>query len=112
MVTRYERGRSAEYRAVNELKEEGYEAVRVAGSHGQSDVIAWNDDHYRHIQVKTFIGPKPPNYTKEILKLAQIRLPSGIAQREFWMRRIGGLGWHQRLLVWNDSEGVVVWGEL
>ena len=46
-MTNYQRGRSAEYKAVKELQAAGYIATRSAGSHGLWDVMAVNKNGVR-----------------------------------------------------------------
>lgn len=91
MTTKYERGRDAEYRTINELRADGYDAVRTAGSHGAADVIAWNGVHVRFIQCKTWVS-RVGDYRADIQKLEDMRLPPG-SQCELWARQIGQRGW-------------------
>ena len=91
MSTKYERGRDAEYRTINELRANGYDAVRTAGSHGAADVIAWNGEHIRFVQCKTWLN-REGDYTADIQKLMDMRLPPG-SQSELWARRVGQRGW-------------------
>lgn len=48
----YAAGRRAEYKCIEHLREEGWPAVRTAGSHGPFDVVAWSGKHILLIQVK------------------------------------------------------------
>jgi len=50
--TPYEAGRRAEYAAIAQLRIEGYQAVRTAGSHGPFDIVAWKDRDLLFVQVK------------------------------------------------------------
>ena len=52
MPTPYERGRSAEYSTIEELRHQGFSAQRTAGSKGPFDIIAWDADAVLLIQVK------------------------------------------------------------
>lgn len=97
MSTKYERGRGAEYRVINELKANGYDAVRTAGSHGAADVVAWNEDHVRFIQCKTWVT-RVGDYKDDIKKLEDMRLPPG-SQCELWARQIGQRGWSVQTVV-------------
>ena len=94
MSTSYERGRGAEYRAINELKADGYEAVRTAGSHGKADVIAWNDNLIRFIQCKTWIS-RLGDYSHDVEALEKMILPPG-SQCELWIRQIHRHGWTEK----------------
>jgi Holliday junction resolvase len=46
-----------EYEAVEELRAQGYEAQRTAGSHSPFDIVAWDSDTITFIQVKRVDGP-------------------------------------------------------
>lgn len=48
----YRRGRAYEYRVVKMLEATGFTATRTAGSHGCFDVMAFNGQQLRLIQVK------------------------------------------------------------
>jgi Holliday junction resolvase len=97
MSTKYERGRDAEYRTINELRANGYDAVRTAGSHGAADVIAWNGVHIRFIQCKTWLT-RVGDYKADIQKLMEMRLPPG-SQCELWARQVGQRGWAVQTVV-------------
>jgi len=51
-MNNYVKGRSYEYRTMKILEAEGYVCIRAAGSHGNYDVIAYNHEHVKFIQVK------------------------------------------------------------
>lgn len=89
-MTNYTRGRTTEYKAVNELKKLGYQATRTAGSHSPFDVIAWNNQEIRFIQLKrTKTHP-----TKQLIENAKkkMSLPNlPCVFRELW--------------IWKDHEG-------
>ena len=53
----YRRGARMEYKAIEDLRSEGFDAQRVAGSHGPFDIIAWNASTVRLIQVKYTSDP-------------------------------------------------------
>ena len=48
----YIRGRALEYKILNDLKAQGYEGLRSAGSHSPVDVIVWNENSTFLIQCK------------------------------------------------------------
>lgn len=52
-MTDYSRSVYCERLAVRDLRVDGYEALRSAGSHPVVDVIAWNNTTTRFIQVKS-----------------------------------------------------------
>jgi len=91
MNKNYRRGYEIERKAVKELKELGYNAVRTAGSHSPFDVIAWNEDQVRFIQIKRSKKYKDPSKTT-IKKLMQEKTPY-TASKEIW--------------VWVDRKGFV-----
>jgi Holliday junction resolvase len=72
------KGRRAEHRARNILRDAGYQVTRAAGSKGPADLIAWNTAAIRFISVKRgtvylssverealMLGAFPPNSTVE-----------------------------------------------
>lgn len=72
------KGRRAEHRARDILRNAGYEVTRAAGSKGPADLIAWNSTSIRFISVKCatqylsgierealMLGPWPPNSSVE-----------------------------------------------
>lgn len=86
----YRRGYLAELRAVEELRGEGYLALRVAGSRGPFDIVALGEE-VRFIQVKR----AKPGKEKDALAEARreiAALPGGF-RREVW--------------VWVDRRGFV-----
>jgi len=54
-VSSYRRGRDLEYLCVRELRKAGWRGQRTAGSHSPFDVIAWNRQGIRLIQVKRLV---------------------------------------------------------
>lgn len=97
MATRYESGRSSEYKVQNELEAEGYCTTRAAGSKGKVDVIAWNATDIRFIQVKTFLT-KVGSYAADIRALEAMTFPTG-STVELWVRKRGQRGWlHKHVL--------------
>ena len=48
----YQRGARMEHQAVEDLRAQGFEAQRTAGSHSPFDVVAWKETGVRLIQVK------------------------------------------------------------
>jgi Holliday junction resolvase len=97
-TTRYARGRDAEYRIRKELEAQGYQTIRTAGSHGWSDVIAWNENETRFIQSKTWSTKYKPSYTNERRKLEKIVLPPE-ATAELWIRKMRQKGWADQIVV-------------
>ena len=84
MTTNYEKGRAAEYKAMHQLRADGYAVLRTAGSHGMYDVIAWNPDTVRFIQIKRDCKP-----TKgELAALEAAHVPDGCT-KELWTYTTG-----------------------
>ena len=42
--SRYVAGRAFEYKVAKQLKEEGWQVIRAAGSHGPYDLVAWSPE--------------------------------------------------------------------
>jgi len=75
----YDRGRTLEYRTIKNFEDMGCTAIRSAGSHGLTDVIAWNRRCFWLVQIKSGSArmtpadierfremPAPPNAIKQI----------------------------------------------
>lgn len=84
-MTNYTNGRRAEYLARTALLMAGYNVLRAAGSKGPVDLIAWNDQTTRFIQVKKGKGAARP---AEIDALRKLSLPP-LASVELWVRLRG-----------------------
>ena len=82
------RGIQTEREAQKELESLGYSAVRSRGSFGAFDVIAWNKDVVRFVQVKREKAKwnKRTSYKKVIEELEKIELPCNTT-KELWVRR-------------------------
>ena len=88
-MTNYRRGYDIERKIVNQLKKEGYVAVRTAGSHSLFDVIAINEDEILLIQAKrTKTGYI--NADENVHKFADMEVPKGVLKR---------------LWIWEDRKG-------
>ncbi len=70
-MSHYSKGRQYEYRTIKSLKDQGFNCIRSAGSHGPFDIVAWNEDVIYFIQVK--VGVKPTR--KEIDEILNIPVP-------------------------------------
>lgn len=89
-MTNYQRGRKAEYKVVEVLKKQGYEAFRTAGSKGPFDVMGLNDREVILVQVKR--GRKKRSTRDARALLAALPTPPGV-KKEIW--------------VWVDRQGFV-----
>lgn len=90
-MANYQRGYRAELAAVTELKQEGYQALRAAGSKGPFDLIAWNAETVRFVQVKR-VRNGNNGLAKAARELEAVPVPP-YARKELW--------------VWRDREGFV-----
>ena len=63
--SRYDRGRAYEYKVMRKLREEGFYAIRSAGSHGYFDII----------------GIKPPQSTVEKGQIRVIQCKTGKSKK-------------------------------
>lgn len=102
--TSYERGRAAEYKTQADLEKIGFVTLRTSGSHGAMDVLAWNADLLRFIQVKTYLN-KRASYAKDVRELEDMIVPPN-STKELWVRKIGQRGWETQLLV--GTTGVLI----
>jgi Holliday junction resolvase len=80
----YIRGYKAEILAMAMLEEQGYECCRAAGSHGRFDLIAWNTEHIRFIQIKSEKIPTNNTYSAERKRMAESKLPPH-GRMELWV---------------------------
>jgi len=94
----YQRGYTLELKAVKELREAGYIAVRTAGSRGPFDIIALGPSGVRLIQVKRVSRQSFVTLLKEAKKeLEQVPSLYGVS-REVWFWE-AGKGWVVKELV-------------
>lgn len=84
-MTRYTSGRRAEWLARDELTVGGYTVVRAAGSKGKVDLVAWNYECVRFIQIKKGTG-RVTNDEFEALHSFDIPEHSTV---EVWKRKDG-----------------------
>lgn len=89
--TNYERGVEIERKAIQQLEQVGYIALRSAGSHSSFDVVAINPNGIRLIQCKRE-KDKLGKWDLLLEQLSEIKVPFN-ATKELW--------------VWVDREGWV-----
>jgi predicted RNA binding protein YcfA (HicA-like mRNA interferase family) len=82
--TNYEKGRAAEYKAIRQLRDDGYAVLRTAGSHGMYDVVAWNRHEVLFIQIKRDCKPT----RGELAALEAAHVPAGCS-KELWTYTTG-----------------------
>lgn len=80
------RGYRAERKAREALEGEGYTVVRSAASKGPFDLVAFNAERVRFVQVKRVKGGRLP--PKEAGALRSVPVPP-CATRELWVYRDG-----------------------
>lgn len=101
-MTNYRRGYEKETLAMAVLEEQGYECCRAAGSHGHFDVIAWNKEHIRFIQLKREKIPTNNTYSAERKKMATSTMPAnGRMELWVWGDRIG---WRFIAVITNEKD--------
>ncbi len=83
--SRYIRGRAAEYLAMEDLKKEGYSVARSAGSKGTWDLIAFNKNHVRVIQIKRTKSKFKGISSAEIKRMKESIVPPRTI-KELWVR--------------------------
>ena len=84
-MSNYTKGRAKEYFCIQQLTQEGYLAIRSAGSHSPADVIAFLIEPIPEKPLIRFIQCKAMKYIgkKVIKELQDLCLPL-IIQREIW----------------------------
>ncbi len=83
MVTRYETGRQAEYRARDRLLEDGFHTVlRMAGSKGPVDLVAVSPRFVKFVQVKSVAKERP--FNQELDELRAWSAPDN-CWKELWI---------------------------
>lgn len=97
-MTNYANGAAAERQVIRGLKGAGYRAMRSAGSHGPIDVVAWNGNGIRLIQVKKDVAITPA----ERRELQNMAAPFN-ASVEIWRRRGAGRARRWDVQVWNET---------
>lgn len=82
---RYLRGAYYERKAIASLEDAGYNANRSAGSHGVYDIIAYNSNHFRLIQIKSTQNKVGMGfYRKDLVEIFKTTCPpNGI--KELWI---------------------------
>jgi Holliday junction resolvase len=85
-------GYKAERRAKQYLEREGYTVLKMAGSKGAFDLVAYSIANVRFIQIKRTGKKQIPPYREEIKKLLIERVPE-YATKELWVWQ-KNIGWH------------------
>lgn len=88
-MANYRRGYRAELAAKKELEAQGFTVLRAAGSKGPFDLVAFNKDVVRFIQVKR-VRNGSGGLSKSLRELERVPVPP-CARKEVWL--------------WRDKEG-------
>ena len=83
-MTQYTKGQRAQYKARDELIEEGFQVMVSARSLGPFDMIAWDAYSVRWIQVKRCSQKKFYPDKIELEELEKAKIPCGY-DKEFWI---------------------------
>lgn len=109
-MTQYSRGQKVQYKARNELIENGFSVMIAARSLGPFDLIAWDIYSIRFIQIKSCSQEK--FYWKKIAELQKIEravIPCGYDKEVWiWFKSRGWRKWAYRLIntrQWFLTEG-------
>ena len=97
----YQIGRLAEYRAKKELEKQDYYVERSAGSKGVADLICWDINQFRLIQVKSakkFTGWIPFLSKREIKEFEGIPTPMN-CRKELWVWVSESRKWKKKILM-------------
>lgn len=82
-MSQYSTGRAIERKIINFLRDNGYNAVRSAGSKGAFDVVAYNDEIVRFIQSK-YTSTKNHSYAADLRKMSAAGTPE-FTTKELWV---------------------------
>lgn len=88
-MANYRRGYRAELKAKEELEAEGFAVLRAAGSKGPFDLVAFNKEIARFVQVKR-VKNGSRGLAKALRELERVPVPP-CARKELWL--------------WRDGEG-------
>lgn len=84
MTTQYQRGQRAQYKARDELRQDGYHTMTAGRSLGPFDIIAWNSNLVRFVQVKSCQREKFYFEKGELEELIKESIPES-CRKEVWI---------------------------
>jgi Holliday junction resolvase-like predicted endonuclease len=87
LATKYSKGRAIEQRVMTFLKMSGFSAMRSAGSKGVFDIIAYNKEMVRFIQIKSGASPRKSMYKADIESIMSTEVPPVLSSRELWIHK-------------------------
>jgi len=92
--TKYRKGKKSEYRARDELIEEGFQVMISSRSLGPFDIIAWNEFSVRWIQVKSCSKKRFYPEKIELEEIEKAKIPCGYDKELWvWFKRRGWRKW-------------------
>lgn len=106
--TNYVRGREVEYKAINALRKEGFEIMRASSSKGPFDVVGFNSDSTRWIQLKRE-QTKQGTYPSEREKLRKIEVPQYVVGDFNGVEVRIPIPTTKELWIWTDNIGWSRW---
>jgi len=110
MSTQYQRGQRIQYRARDELIEDGFQVMTSARSLGIFDLIAWNAYFIRFVQVKSCSQKIFYPDKIELKEFEEAPIPCGYEKELWiWFKRKGWRKWTYRLI--NTWQWALVEGQ-
>ena len=82
----YKKGYQAELEAKKHLIEAGYSVIRSAGSKGPIDLVCWDINGFRLIQVKNLEGKMTPYQEIRDLEILKDTMPTN-CRVEIWFKK-------------------------
>ncbi len=115
MTTQYQRGQRVQYKARDELRQDGYHTMTAGRSLGPFDIIAWRSNSVRFIQVKSCQREKFYFEKDELEDLVKEPIPKSCWKEVwiwFWNRETNDYWWrkweyaqHEEEKKWRLIEG-------
>lgn len=109
MTTPYRRGQSAQYRARDELRGEGFHTGIIGRSLGPFDLIAWNPLTVLFIQVKSCQAEKYYFPKTELENFINEKIPS-CGEKEIWIW-LKNRGWRKWKCSFSGNNWKLIEGQ-
>jgi hypothetical protein len=106
--TNYVRGREVEYKCVAVLRKEGYGYIRASSSKGAFDVIGFNGECVRFIQLKREMK-KQGSYPTVREEIREIEVPEFVVGEFNAADVIIPMPATKELWIWTDNLGWSIW---
>jgi Holliday junction resolvase len=100
VMTRYEKGRTREYRAMSILRNDGWLVARSAASHGAVDIFAAKDGKILLLQVKSGVARLKKAEAEELVRWG--KYTRGEAQ--VWHFKQGGKIERRRIYAFDTED--------